>query len=261
MNIVQGSAKSFIGMVHLRPTPGYPKHPGMQEFVQWAVDDAMAIEAGGGDAICIENDCDQPHTITISEEQKQAMIAATHAIQEKVSIPVGIGVLLNDWKAALDIAKETKAAFVRIDVFVDRVDCPDGQGIIEPEASKIMEYRKSIGADDVLVYADIQVKHKILLEKNKPLTVSAEQAFAAGADGVIVTGTATGVETPVEYIASIKKSFPNQTVLIGAGVNADNVEEQLSIADGAFIGSSLKTPDDHVDVVKVKEIVDKIKAL
>jgi len=256
-----GTNKAFIGMVHLRPTTGYPNHPGMAALIDWAVGDAVALQKGGAHGICIENDNDQPHTILISDAQKQCVEEATKAVQAAVTIPVGIGILLNDWKAALDIAKATNAAFVRIDVFVDRVDCPAGQGVIEPEAEKIVAYRKAIGAENVAIFADIQVKHKILLEVGKPLTLSAQQAFDAGADAVTVTGTATGQETPLEDVRQVKKAFPDRVVLIGAGVNAANVQEQFEIADGAFVGSSLKTADDHVDEVKVRAITDLISVL
>ena len=54
-----------------------------------------------------------------------------------------------------------------------------------------------------------------------------------------MTGSAIGVETPIEMIQKVKKvvSLP---VIAGSGVNAKNIGEQLKIADGAIIGSSLK---------------------
>lgn len=253
--------KTFIGMVHLRPTAGYATHPGMDALIRLAIDDAIALERGGADGICVENDRDQPHVIRVTTETRNCIEQAIRAIQAQVHIPVGVGVLLNDWKAALDIAHATGCAFVRIDVFVDRVECPDGQGVIEPEAKQIVAYRHTIGADAVAIFADIQVKHKMLLEHDKPLTVSAQQAIDASADAVIVTGAATGQETPLERITLVKNAFPHFPVYIGAGVNVDNVSQQLSIADGAFVGTSLKTKYDTIDQEKVRLLTERFQTL
>ena len=60
---------------------------------------------------------------------------------------------------------------------------------IAPEA--VMAYRASIGAGDVLVLADIQVKYAQMLVP-RSLSESAGRALRAGADAVVVTGTRTG---------------------------------------------------------------------
>ncbi len=252
-----GKKKAFLGMVHLRPTVGYPNHPGIDKFIAHAVTDATALESGGSHGICIENDRDDPHTILVTTEQEQCILKATQAVVNAVSIPVGVGVLLNDWRAALNIAKKAGCAYVRIDVFVDRVQC--NQGIIEPEADAIIAYRKKIGAEHIAIFADIQVKHKILLEKGKDLITSAQQAMDAGAAAVTVTGTATGEETPIADVRHVKEAFPEFPVLIGAGVNLNNAHEQFSVADGAFVGSSLKTAEDAVDEEKVRAIISMIE--
>lgn len=253
--------KAFIGMVHLRPTVAYAGYPGKEEFIAHAVNDAKALQEGGAHGICVENDRDQPHTVLIAPEQKRCIEEAVEAIQQAVSIPVGVGILLNDWRAALHIAQNTNSPFVRIDVFVDRVSCPDGQGIIEPEADRIVTYRKQIDAENIALFTDIQVKHKTLLEEGKDLLTSTQQAIDAGAEAVIVTGNATGEETPLNDVKRVKEAFPEFPVLIGAGVRASNVQEQFAVADGGFVGTSLKTPEDVIDAAKVREVRGLIDAL
>lgn len=105
------------------------------------------------------------------------------------------------------------------------------------------------------LFTDIQVKYKTLLNPNKTLKQSAEEAIKYKTNGIVITGSATGVETPIEKVKEIKSLFPDETILIGAGLNKDNILEQLKYADGAIVGTSIKTGD-FVDYIKAKELVD-----
>lgn len=247
-----GGKKPLIGMVHLLATAGYEGYPGLEEFVSHAVRGAQALEDGGADAVLVENNFDQPHTILISKEQEESILHAAEAIKQNVSIPVGINALLNDWKASLNIAKAIGAQFIRIDVFVDRVTCT--QGDIEPDAKEIIAYQKEIGAENVALLTDIHVKHKTMLDINKTLEMSAQEAIDNGTSAIILTGDFTGDEAPIEDLKKIKKLFPEAVVLAGGGINADNAFEQLSVADGAIVGSYLKNGSGMIDRENVKNL-------
>ncbi|MFH1426439.1 MAG: BtpA/SgcQ family protein [Candidatus Kerfeldbacteria bacterium] len=254
-----GTHYPFIGMVHLLPTVGYDDHPGMYDFIAHAVAEAKALEAGGVHGVLVENDRDHPHTILVSDDQKKCILEAVKAVRAAVSVPVGVDVLLNDWKAALDIAKEGGGRYVRIDVFVDRVSCD--QGVIEPEADAIIAYRKKIGAEDVALFTDIQVKHKTMLDSGKQLPTSAKQAIEAGADALVITGTETGKETSLDHVREVKKVFPDMPILIGSGINASNAKEQFAVADGAIVGTALKNSEGKSDSARVQEIISIIEKI
>ena len=66
----------------------------------------------------------------------------------------------------------------------------------------------------------------------------------SGADGIIVTGTQIGEETPLDLIKRVK-NVVKVPVFAGSGVKAENIKDQLQIADGAIIGSSLKEGGDY----------------
>ncbi|PIW37209.1 MAG: photosystem I assembly BtpA [Candidatus Kerfeldbacteria bacterium CG15_BIG_FIL_POST_REV_8_21_14_020_45_12] len=254
-----GTAKPVIGMVHLQPSVGYPGHPGMDNYIAHAVKTAKSLVKGGVHGILVENEFDRPHSITVSPEVEACILEVTKAISSAVSVPVGVDVLLNDWRASLNIAKTAGCAFVRIDVFVDHVTCKWGE--IEPEADKIIEYREQIGAENIALFTDIQVKHKRMLNPEKLLTQSADEARAAGADAVIVTGAWTGEETPIENVKLVQKHLPGFPVMIGAGITLDNIHEQFSVADGAIVGTSLKNDDGEVDREKVSALLEAISDL
>lgn len=243
-------------MVHLLPTDGYPDFPGIDAFVEHAVQQAVALEKGGVHGLLLENDNDHPHTVLVKPKQIACFLAAAKEIKKSVSLPIGFDVLLNDWQAALDLAKDGDGTFIRVDVFVDRVDSPAGH--IEPEAEQIIAHRKYIDAEHIAVFADIQPKHKKLLEEGKDIAISADQACSAGADALIVSGPKTGIETAISDIQNAKQACPDTPILIGSGLTIHNATEQLALADGAITGTAFKGPDGNIDSNKVIEIIKQI---
>ena len=92
---------------------------------------------------------------------------------------------------------------------------------------------------DIAVLADIQVKHGTMMYPETRLEESAYFAEKQGADAIIVTGRATGEETPIETIQRVKRTV-KIPVIVGSGVSVDNIQGQMPFADGFIIGSSIK---------------------
>ena len=235
--LIEKQAGTIIGMVHCLPLPGSPGFDGdYNKILNQAVEDALTLEKAGVDAVIIENMGDTPFTALL-KTQVTALTAAAMAVRDKISIPFGIDAAFNDCEVSIAIAAITGASFVRIPVFVDTVLFSDG--IIYPCANKCMSTRKNLHAEHVKILADVQVKHSTMLSSNISIEQSAKDAVSNGADGILVTGSAIGVETPIEMIKRVQKVV-NVPVLAASGVNAHNIKEQLQIADGCIIGSSLK---------------------
>lgn len=234
-----GMKKPFvIGMVHCLPLPGTAGFKNdIDTLINQAVQDAKTLEKAGVDALIIENMGDTPFAATLEPAQVSALSAITAYISKEVKIPFGIDAAFNDYQAALSIAKITGARFVRIPVFVDTVVYSGG--IITPCAREAAIYRRTIHAEHIGIFADIQVKHTHMLVPSISIQESAKTAVSCGADGIIVTGAAIGTATPLEAIKQVKQ-IVNVPVMAGSGVQADNIVEQLQVADGAIIGSSLK---------------------
>jgi len=234
--IFNSKSKVLIGMIHLPPLLSYPSFPGMDACIKKALYDLHALEQAGFDGVLLENDNDQPHTEFANQAQISSFAVIAREVCKNASIPVGVQMMLNDWKSTFAIATSVDAKFCRLDVFVDDVSSQWGE--IHPDPEKIMLEKKKI-APNIAIFTDIQVKHKTMLIK-KSLEQSASEALDYGVDAVIVTGDATGQETPMEKILRVKKAFPKSIVLVGAGVNSDNIVDQLSVADGAIVGTSIK---------------------
>ncbi|MEA5070001.1 MAG: BtpA/SgcQ family protein [Christensenellaceae bacterium] len=258
MNIREtlGVGKRFvIGMVHCLPLPGTVGFGGdIGKIYAQAVQDARTLEDCGVDAVIVENMGDGPFGVKLDKAQASALAGATAQVPAAVTIPVGVDAAFNDYEASLGIALAAHCQFVRIPVFVDTVEFYGG--LIAPCARECMTLRKNLGAEHIMVLADIQVKHTNMLLAHVPIEKSAKDAEGCFADAIIVTGSAIGQETPIEMIERVKKAV-RIPVIAGSGVNAKNIGHQLDIADGAIIGSSLKVGGVLSNPIS-RELVDEV---
>lgn len=257
---IRCGGKFVIGMVHCLPLPGTALYDGnLNRIYEQAVNDARTLERTGVDAVIVENMGDGPFAVKLDKAQAAALTAAALSVRRAVSIPVGIDAAFNDYEASLSIAYSCGCQFVRIPVFVDTVEFYGG--IITPCARECMLFRKSLNAQNIMVLADIQVKHTNMLLPHVNIVRSAKNAVDCLADAVIVTGSAIGEASPIEMIEVVKKAI-KLPVIAGSGVNAENIREQLSIADGAIIGSSLKEGgilSNPVSEILVREVIDSLR--
>lgn len=230
--------RPIIGMVHLLPLPGAPRFGGgIEDVYRRACREAEILVDVGVDGMIVENFGDSPYRIGEPDPPQLALMAGvTRQIRARVDVPIGVNVQFNAWHAEISLAYACRADFVRVEVFVDTV--VTAQGLVLPCSAQIVRYRQALGADDVYLFCDIQVKHSTNLI-DKPLAKSGEEAVAAGADALIVTGAATGKATPLDAVVEVKKVV-DIPVLVGSGTTAENVGGVLRVADGAIVGSALK---------------------
>lgn len=239
MNDLFGVNKVVIGMVHLPPLPGSPLWNGarLDDILDFAMQDAINLAAGGVHAIVVENQNDQPFvTGAVSPLTVTCMTVLAHEIKKAVPLPIGINVLFNDWQSELAIAAAVGAQFIRVEVLVD--SCWSDMGFIPAAAPDLLRMRASLPVK-VKLLADIQGKYTTPCAP-KDLTASAADAEARGlADAIIVTGSGTGHSAPLENIQRVKEKV-KIPVLAGSGITPDNIKDVFEIADGAIIGSYFK---------------------
>jgi membrane complex biogenesis BtpA family protein len=233
-----GTSRPLIGVVHLPPLPGYRGCPGMPALIAHALADLEAFEHGGLTGLLVENEHDTPHRVEAARETIAAISVIAHELVRAArSIAVGVEILLNDPEASLAAAHAAGAAFIRTDYFSDRMSRPEyGEMRIAP--AELLAYRTRLEASEVIVLADIQVKYAHMLEP-RTLQESAARAHAAGADGVVVSGSRTGEPPSLEELADARAGASEIPVLVGSGLAPGNAASLLGVADGAIVGTSL----------------------
>jgi hypothetical protein len=246
--------KPILGVIHLPALPGYPQSPGLEAVVDKALRDLAALEAGGATGALVENEEDRPHRVAAAAETVAAMTVVTReAVRAARRAVVGVEILLNDPEASIAVAKAAGARFVRTDYFVDPMERPEHGGAMRIDPVGLVAHRARLRADDVLILADVQVKYARMTVP-RTLGESARLAREHRADGIVVTGLVTGDPPRAEDVAAAKAGAGDCPVLVGSGLDETNAASLLRVADGAIVGTSLKTGA-HVDEAKVRALV------
>ena len=234
----------------------------MAKVISRAEEEADILEQGGVNGIIVENFGDVPfRTGRLDPETIAGMTVAVERVKNVVSVPVGINMLRNDALSALGIAAVTGARFIRVNVHYGVMAAEEG--LIEGEAFQTMRLRRALGAD-VKVLADVLVKHAVPLGL-VDLGLMAKETVQRGlADGLIVSGAATGQETASSDVSVVRRAVPDGLVLVGSGVTEDNIRRVLEHSDGAIIGTSLKEDGvvaNRVDPERVRRMADIFRSL
>lgn len=251
--------KFVIGVVHLKPLPGSPKWGGsLQAVIDFALADARAYERGSVDAIIIENFGDAPFTKSrVGPETVAAMSAAGSAVRAAVKLPLGFNVLRNDPQTALALCAACGGSFMRVNVHSGAM--LTDQGIIEGDAYGTVRYRERI-CPTASIFADVHVKHAVPLG-NFEIEDSAHDTLDRGlADALIISGTGTGRVADITDVQRVREACPWAKILIGSGINVNNVREFLRYADGVIVGTSLKVGGKLFSAVDPKRVAALVKA-
>lgn len=254
--------RPLVGMVHLPALPGAPDYEGSRDAIrQRALDDARTLAAGGVDGVLVENFGDVPfYPDEVPSHVVADLTAVVDAVRRELDLPVGVNVLRNDVAAALSVAAATDGAFVRANLHTG-VQVTD-QGILQGRAHETVRQRERIDAD-VAILADVSVKHAASLAERPIAEVAVETAERGLADGLIVTGPATGEPTDADELHTVVESLADAgldiPVFVGSGVTAETVGEAVSVADGAIVGTALKADGETtnpVDETRVRRLVE-----
>lgn len=250
-------------MVHVQALPATPANKySISEIIAIAVQEAVLLQRLGFDAILLENMHDAPYlNKSVGAEITAGMTAVAVAVRCSVSLPIGMQILAAANKAALAVALAAELNFIRVEgyVFGHVAD----EGYMDACAGELLRYRKALGAEHIAVYADIKKKHSahsITADVSIGETASAAEFFRA--DGLIITGTATGKSAELNDLTEARKhsSLP---ILIGSGIT-DHIDRFWDFADGFIIGSYIKEGgvwSNPISEERCITLLDKVKSI
>jgi membrane complex biogenesis BtpA family protein len=230
--------KPIIGCIHLAALPGAPLYDGNLEAIyNTALSDADILQRHGVQALIIENFRDKPfYPDQVPAETVAAMSSVAREIVKSVKIPVGINVLRNDGLAAMAIATAVGAAFVRVNVHMGAV--VSDQGIIQGISHKLLRLKQALKSD-VLIFADVGVKHAAPLAA-RGLALETKDLEQRGlVDAIIVSGELTGASTSLEDIRLVRANT-SLPILIGSGTTPENIKLVHDKVDGFIVGTYFK---------------------
>jgi membrane complex biogenesis BtpA family protein len=235
----------------------------MPKIVRQAADEAKLLIDSGFDALLLENMHDAPYLRReVGPEIIAAMTMIACAVRGAVKCPLGIQVLAGANRAALAVAHAVEAQFIRAEGFVFASVADEGI-FAEADAGPLLRYRREIGADGVKILADIKKKHSShAITADLDISQTAKAAEFFGADGVIITGIATGQAIKINDLgtARVATTLP---LIVGSGVTPDSVKDLFAYADALIVGSWYKRDglwSNPPDGKRAKELVKAVNA-
>lgn len=230
--------KLLLGMIHLKGNE-------IDDIYSRAVRECDMYARGGFDGVIVEN-----YFGTIDDVRY-----CLPRLQDKFpQLYVGVDVIWDNDKS-FDLAVEHQLPFIELDSLAGQLPPQE-----EPQFEERIRWCQE--NSPAVILGGVRLKNQPVLSGN-PLEVDLMLAKKRG-DGVIVTGVDTGVETELSKIIQFREIIGDFPLLVGAGVNEKNCTEQLTIADGAIIGSSLKQGGNakgDLEMDRVERLVTAVRAL
>lgn len=244
----------LIGMIHVPATPGCPGwDPDIQKGLDTVQHDARTLIEGGVDAILIENMHDVPYLRARVEPETIAAVAlyARRVRELAPHVPVGLQVLAAANREALGVAVACGLDFLRVEAFA-YAHVAD-EGFIQACAAELVRARYALRAESILILADIKKKHSShAITADLSIEAIAEGSEFCGADGLIITGSATG-KAPDRSLLPRVQAVSRRPVLIGSGVSLENARDYWG-ADAWIVGTALKDGGDWRNPVNPQRV-------
>ena len=237
-----GRRQAVIGVIHSLPLPGSPHYDGesVESIYHFACDEAARYAAGGVDGLIVENHGDIPFAKPeeLGPETAACMAVMADRVRRASGLPIGINVLANGAIAGIAVAKASGAAFVRVNQWANAYVA--NEGFVEGKAGAASRYRAALRARDIAVFADVHVKHGAhAIVADRTLAQLTQDAEFFDADAVIVTGQRTGDSARLDDLQAVRGAT-RLPVLVGSGVNPDNIGAIFGHADAVIVASALK---------------------
>lgn len=253
--------KPIIAMCHLQAMPGdpgYDKVNGMRNLLEKARHDLYALQNGGVDAVMFSNEFSLPYMTTVGTETTATMARVIGELMNEISVPFGVNVLW-DPRASIDLAAATGAKFVR-EIFTGVYS--SDFGLWNTNSGEVIRHKSHIGAENVKLLFNIVPEAAKYIGDRSIEDITRSTIFNCKPDVLCVSGLLAGAETNTQTLEKVVSVAGDTPVFANTGVRLDNVENQLSIASGAVVGTTFKIEgkfENLVDENRVKAFMTKVK--
>ena len=178
--------------------------------------------------------------------------------------------LLGDPEKGFRLAVQYGAAFLQIDSVCGHLR----PGFQMKGYNKIDLYDKTCDGDFAERLAELRAEYPVFLLGGVRFKYQAVRSGRSTAedlelgkdrcDAIVVTGSGTGINTDMEKIQEFRNVLGDFPLFVGAGMTAETCREQLSVADGAIVGSWFKKDgitEAPVDPERVKQFMSLVNEI
>lgn len=236
----------LLGMIHVWPG-------GIERQLEAALNDAQRLL--GFDGVIVENYGWGYEDSNFANEDAALTIGQiARVLVDRLSIPVGINLLPNDYPMAFGVAQKVGASFIQLDHVTGEF-----QGVRSVPADEFAAMRRRY--PQIAVLGGIQPKY-YRLARPEAITVAAQRAIDL-TDAIVVTGNKTGGETSQHDLELVRITVGDHPIMVGSGFNASNAQAQLALADGAIVGTAIKAggvaPGEPIDDYLVTQLLGAVR--
>ena len=114
---------------------------------------------------------------------------------------------------------------------------------------------------DVKMLYNIVPEAASYLGNRNIVDIAKSTVFNCRADALCVSGLTAGVEADAQIISKVKEVVPDTVVFANTGCRPDNIARQLTVADGAVVGTTFKVDgkfENFVDEARVRAFMDEV---
>lgn len=254
--------KPVIAMLHLSALPGDPgfdSRAGLSAVVDRAKEELAALQEGGVDGVMISNEFSLPYLTKTEPITAITMARIIGELLGDIEVPLGVNVLW-DGSASIDLAVATGARYVR-EIFTG-VYASDF-GLWNTNVGEVARHRQRVGGGEVKLFFNVVPESAIYLADRSLKSIIETTVFATLPDAICVSGSTAGAPTDPESLAIVKAASGDVPVFVNTGVQAHNIAGQLSVADGAIVGTYFKEGgvfENRVDRARVEELMGEARA-
>ena len=227
------TGKAVIGMVHLAGRD-------LTEKVERAKEELIIYTEEGINGAIIEDYHGTPQDIELALWEYGKIL--------RDSTLLGVNNLRNP-SSSFEICQKYELGFIQLD------NVNSSPGFDEFLHGKLREKHPS-------VYVLGGVRFKYQPPTGRTLEDDIKEGMSR-CDAIVTTGEGTGIETPLQKLENFRKVMENFPLIADAGVTAENVREQLKIADGAIVGSYFKSGNTRAKVQRdlVRRLMDNVRSI
>ena len=253
--------KPIIALLHLDAFPGDPYYKSgitMKQIVAQAGKDLEALQKGGVDAILFSNEFGIPYRNVADHLTTAAMGRIIGELLNDISVPYGVD-LLQDPINIIDLAVAVDASFVR-EQFTGAV-VGEG-GIFRTDIAETLRRKRQLGADELKMFYFLNNESDTYLNDRDYATIVKSMVFKCHPDGICVAGIHAGNDPRTDWISEVKQAAGSTKVFCNTGCRKENICEKLTVADGAFVGTTFKVEgkfENFIDYYRVKDFMDIVK--
>jgi membrane complex biogenesis BtpA family protein len=250
-------------MAHFKPLPLDPKYlssSDVRQAAQFLLQDIEALQEGGVDGIMLSNEGSLPWMFNPEPVTAVAMAALIGHVRHTIHVPFGVHVIWSPM-ATLDLAAATGADFAW-EVFTG-VYASDF-GLWNTNVGETARHQRKIHAESVRLLFEVVPEAAVYLGNRSIKDQVRSTIFNARPDALCIAGLKPGEAASLDGVIAVKELKPEIPVLVSTGVKVSNVTAQLSVADGAIVGSALKRDGNlwnPVDSERVKALMQIVKEL